>query len=92
MEQKVNRSRTSWGRKNQEASENSRQYEDGTRGNWEEELTYLASRGREGTLLEEVEGLASSKHDDVCWGGRMNGDGEEEREEWKRRVEVVRKD
>lgn len=67
MEQKISRGRTSWGRKNQEASENGMEMEHG--GNWEEELTYLASRGREGTLLEEVEGLASSKHDDVCVGG-----------------------
>jgi hypothetical protein len=35
-------------------------------GEWtmEEELTYLASGGREGTLLEEVEGLASGEHDE----------------------------
>lgn len=88
MEQKVSRGRTSWGRKNQEASENSSMRME--QGHWEEELTYLASRGREGTLLEEVEGLASSKHDDVCVWGKMNGMGKKREKEGREEMEVVR--
>lgn len=43
-------------------------------------MAYLASGGREGALLEEVEGLTSGKHDDVCEEMRWMGKREEKEE------------
>lgn len=49
-----------------------------------QQLAYLASGGREGTLLEEVEGLTSGKHDGMSGGGCGWMEGREGGEERKR--------
>jgi hypothetical protein len=51
-----------------------------------EQLAYLASGGREGTLLEEVEGLASGEHDECLVILEEVVNGEEEEEGRKRKV------
>lgn len=51
----------------------------------EEELAYLAGGGREGTLLEEVEGLTSGEHDECLFLGGV-WMGEERKKGRKRKV------
>jgi hypothetical protein len=55
-------------------------------GKGQEQLAYLASGGREGTLLEEVEGLTSGEHDECLFFGRCGGLGGREEEGRKRKV------